>query len=215
MSQPRYGFAKLVREALRLGDFAALAVCAAALVSLTLTQPLPGRALAVLAGVLLWIPAEYLHHRFVLHLPRLPWPWAWRLQKRAHAKHHRVPDDPRSLFIPWWLSPVLIATGGAIVAAVLGWSLWLPAACGHALALVHYELTHFSAHVPYHPHTPWGRAMKRHHLLHHFKNERYWFGVTTPLCDLLLRTWPSPDAVPRSRTARDLAGERDGGDQSG
>ena len=60
------------------------------------------------------------------------------------------------------------------------------------------------AHVPYHPRTRLGRLMKRHHLLHHFKNERFWFGVTNPVVDKLLGTWKRRADVEKSETARTL-----------
>ena len=49
------------------------------------------------------------------------------------------------------------------------------------------------------------RAIWRAHRLHHFKNEEYWFGVTNPAADMVLRTYPDPGTVPTSPTARDLA----------
>ena len=44
-------------------------------------------------------------------------------------------------------------------------------------------------------------------LLHHFKSEHYWFGVTNPVGDLVLRTYPDQAGVPTSPTARTLGVE--------
>jgi sterol desaturase/sphingolipid hydroxylase (fatty acid hydroxylase superfamily) len=47
--------------------------------------------------------------------------------------------------------------------------------------------------------------MYRNHRLHHFKNEHYWFAVTTPgLADRALGTYPDPQSVPTSPTAKNL-----------
>ena len=42
------------------------------------------------------------------------------------------------------------------------------------------------------------------HRLHHYKNEHYWFGVTSTVGDHLLRTAPDQTEVPKSSTARTL-----------
>jgi sterol desaturase/sphingolipid hydroxylase (fatty acid hydroxylase superfamily) len=67
-----------------------------------------------------------------------------------------------------------------------------------------YEWTHFLIHSAYRPRHALYRRMWRAHRLHHFRNERYWFGVTTHLGDRLLGTFPDRDEVPRSPTARTL-----------
>jgi hypothetical protein len=54
------------------------------------------------------------------------------------------------------------------------------------------------------PRSPLYRGIWRAHRLHHFRNERYWFGVTTHLGDRVLCTYPAKDAVPLSTTARTL-----------
>ena len=55
-----------------------------------------------------------------------------------------------------------------------------------------------------------GRAYKavwRSHRLHHFKNEHYWFSVTTSgTSDRVLGTYPDPATVETSPTAKNLHG---------
>jgi sterol desaturase/sphingolipid hydroxylase (fatty acid hydroxylase superfamily) len=67
-----------------------------------------------------------------------------------------------------------------------------------------YEWTHFLIHSSYRPRRSVYRAIWRAHRLHHFRNERYWFGVTMHLGDRVLGTYPAKDAVPASLTARTL-----------
>lgn len=68
-----------------------------------------------------------------------------------------------------------------------------------------YDWTHFLIHTRVPPRTAYYRRIWRGHRLHHYRNERYWLGVTSPLGDLALRTNPPRDAVELSPTARGLA----------
>jgi hypothetical protein len=121
----------------------------------------------------------------------------------VHWQHHFRPTEPRLVFTPWWALAGLVAATGLI-----GWRVDAvaagAAALGMSLVLFFYETTHLAAHVPYRPRTRWGAFMKRFHLLHHFHNERFWFGVTHPLADWLARTWRDPAGTDRSSTARTL-----------
>ena len=67
-----------------------------------------------------------------------------------------------------------------------------------------YEWCHFLIHTPYRPHARYYRSIWRGHRLHHYKNEQYWFGVTSTLGDQLLRTAPDQAEVSKSNTARTL-----------
>jgi sterol desaturase/sphingolipid hydroxylase (fatty acid hydroxylase superfamily) len=67
-----------------------------------------------------------------------------------------------------------------------------------------YEWSPFLIHSTYVPRSAGFRAVWRAHILHHYKNEQYWFGVTNPVADYVLRTRPAKDAVPTSPTARTL-----------
>ena len=69
-----------------------------------------------------------------------------------------------------------------------------------------YEWLHYLIHSEYKPRTAPYRALWRHHRLHHYKNEQYWFGVTSTAADRALRTAPAPNEVETSPTARDLLG---------
>jgi sterol desaturase/sphingolipid hydroxylase (fatty acid hydroxylase superfamily) len=47
----------------------------------------------------------------------------------------------------------------------------------------------------------------RNHRLHHYKNEHYWFTVTTTsTADRLFGTYPDPETVTTSKTAKNLHG---------
>ncbi len=169
---------------------------------------------APLVLVLLFPFVEWVIHVFILH---------WRPRKlgritvdtlvaRDHRRHHANPRDVDLVFIPTPTSMWLIA---AIVALPLG----IGAAFGvplHAtltfvliesLILMTYEWIHYLVHTDYKPRTRLYKAVWRNHRLHHFKNEHYWFSVTTSgTSDRVLRTYPDPAAVETSPTAKNLHG---------
>ena len=124
---------------------------------------------------------------------------------RKHREHHRNPKDLRILMVPFQaLFPAApIAIGLAV------WRLDPPQA-SMALAsgfgmLAWYEWVHYLIHAPYRPKTTWFRNLSRNHVLHHFKNEHYWFGVTTSVGDRVLGTKPDPSTVTASPTVRTLS----------
>jgi hypothetical protein len=162
---------------------------------------------SVVAGVAGWALAEYVFHRFVLHLPRPPGRILRYLHARLHWRHHQEPDDPAYLFIPLWGSVGLWGMSIGFGHWAAGWAGAAGASLGLSIALLHYETTHLAAHVAYAPRTRWGKFMKRFHRLHHYKNERYWFGVTHPGADMIVGTWPDQASVERSATARTLGVE--------
>lgn len=166
----------------------------------------------------LWIPllmlaayplVEWCIHVLLLHFkPRRVGGWQLDpLVARKHRAHHADPTEPELVFIPM---PVLWQLLGA--AAVIAWAAFAELRHGltflltvTTIALV-YEWTHHLVHTTYRPRTAAYRALWRHHRLHHYKNEHYWFGVVTTAADHALRTRPDPAEVPHSPTARDLHG---------
>ncbi|MSZ77555.1 MAG: fatty acid hydroxylase family protein [Actinobacteria bacterium] len=132
------------------------------------------------------------------------------LLAREHRAHHADPRDLPLVFIPWralvWLLPAYV---------VVAW-LAMPTAAGAGSLLVSvyaimlgYEWTHYLIHSDYKPRSGWYRSVWRNHRLHHYKNEHYWFTVTTAgTADRLFGTYPDAESVPSSRTVKALhAGE--------
>jgi len=166
------------------------------------------RDLGIAAGILAAEPFnEWIIHVFVLHFrPRTV---AGRvidpLVARKHRAHHLDPRDEDLVFVPMRVLKV------ALPAAVAGWGLGerdlrraLTGVATSYAMLTTYEWTHFLIHSAYRPRHALYRRIWRAHRLHHFRNERYWFGVTMHLGDRVLRTYPERDEVPRSATARTL-----------
>jgi len=149
---------------------------------------------------------EWLIHVFVLHArPRRV--GSVTLDTRLahdHRAHHVDPHEPR-----WWFIPVLSGIGVFVGVAVFS-HLVLPRGLAATFILTSvlialaYEWTHFLCHSTYKPRSRYLKFLVRHHRLHHFKNERYWMGVTLVGGDRLLGTLVSPRVVDTSPTCRDV-----------
>ncbi len=177
-------------------------------------------AVVVAVSLMLVGVVEWVLHLFLLHAPvesrRM------RILKTGvgHRQHHL---DPGALeFV--LLGPIDTAVFGLLIAAgtaawtvplsllmsefVTSGSIFGPVLTGLLLAyllLVHYEWTHLLVHTRYRPKTAYYRRLARNHRLHHYRNERFWLGVTSNLGDRLFGSYPvSKSAVPLSETARRL-----------
>ena len=125
---------------------------------------------------------------------------------RKHRDHHVDPSVVELVFVPLrsLLALMAFTTALALLAFPSTAGAFTALATGGVL-LLSYEWMHYLIHSRYRPRTRVFRAIWRAHRLHHFKNEEYWFGVTSPAADVVLRTYPDPGTVPTSPTARDLA----------
>ncbi|OBI59034.1 fatty acid hydroxylase [Mycolicibacterium fortuitum] len=151
---------------------------------------------------------EWIVHVFVLH---------WKPRRfgrvtldsvlaRDHRLHHMDPRDVPLIFIPWrallWILP------GAVAVALLAFprpALGLTFLAFLTVLGLCYEWCHYLIHSDYKPKTRAYRSIWRNHRQHHYKNEHYWFTVTTSgTADRALRTHPDPAAVPTSPTAKNL-----------
>lgn len=151
---------------------------------------------------------EWMIHVFILH---------WRPRKvagvtidsllaRKHREHHRNPRDIPLIFIPWkallWVLPSAVAIS---LLAFPRLGMGLTYLVFIALMGLGYEWSHYLIHSDYKPKTRIYKAIWRDHRLHHYKNEHYWFTVTTSgTADRVLGTFPKPEDVPASPTAKNL-----------
>jgi hypothetical protein len=150
---------------------------------------------------------EWVVHVSLLHWrPRRVWRWTLDpLAARKHRAHHADPRDLGLVFVPMPVLVVSVVTGAVLYALVLPTArLAVTTAASAYTMLFAYEWTHYLIHTSYRPKTRAYRYVWRAHRLHHFRNERYWFGVTMHLADHVLGTFPEKDAVPVSPTARTL-----------
>jgi hypothetical protein len=164
--------------------------------------------LAVCAGILVVEPfLEWIIHVYGLHgKPRMV--FGRRLDPlyaKRHRMHHR---DPRN--IPLVFVPLPVLAGFLAVLFAISWfafptrQMTMTSFATMTTFLLSYEWIHYLIHSPYVPRSWIFRTIWRNHILHHYKNEKFWFGVTNPISDYVLRTHPAKDAVPASPTARTL-----------
>jgi hypothetical protein len=152
---------------------------------------------------------EWVVHVFVLH---------WRprrvgavtidsLLARKHREHHVDPRDVPLIFIPWrallWVIPLSVAVA-VLLFPRAGLELTY-LVCVGVIGLI-YEWCHYLIHSDYKPKSRFYRAIWKNHRQHHFKNEHYWFTVTSSgTADRVLGTYPDPgSSVVTSPTAKNL-----------
>jgi Fatty acid hydroxylase len=173
---------------------------------------------AVAAALIIptYVFGEWAIHVYLLHLR--PFNWRGRRVELVTAKSHRMHhEDPHNLNMIL-LAPVealgllLVAVPVAVITPglVLGVHAAVTAAAVAYALILNYEWTHFLIHTAHKPRSRYFKAVHRGHRLHHFKNERYWHGITNTVSDRVLGTAPDQADVQRSRTARSLHGEPTG-----
>lgn len=161
-------------------------------------------------------PIEWLIHVHLLHAkPRRIGRFTLDLTAaREHRAHHESPSVLDGVLIPAYAVVLFVAMIALTVwvmsfpiALILGGDRLAQAGTGLVVAyliLFSYEWSHFLIHTPYRPRSRYFRSIWRGHHLHHFKNEHYWFGVTSTVGDRLLGTAPDQSEVAKSTTARTL-----------
>ena len=174
-----------------------------------------GDIVVALAVVVLTGFVEWFIHLFVLHAAADAWTSRRLGTGSGHRQHHLDPPDLTWLVLPrldaaifvvvlglWsaaWAAPLAWAIGGNVVASTV------TAVALAAIGLAHYEWTHLLAHAAYRPTSRYYARLARNHRWHHYRNERYWLGVTSNLGDRVLHPLPADRGdVPLSDTARTL-----------
>lgn len=156
-------------------------------------------------GIVIYAFMEYVTHRFLFHMKPPKHLFLLKLIKRLHYDHHLYPNDLKLLFLPLWYSlPNGMVLSFIIYCIVHSIDLTVSFTLGLTVMLLIYEWKHYVAHVSMKPITPLGRWLKRTHLLHHFKNENYWYGVSNPFFDIIFGTLKEEKEVNMSPTVKDL-----------
>jgi len=155
------------------------------------------------AAVLLIIPAlwhlqERLLHEYLLHLRARRF-LSWRLLRRIsehHRRHHLDPWRTATLFITTSAYLFTVPTVMAVLFIITrDVRLTITGSFAYFFTLFIYEWIHCLIHTSYEPRSTWFRRRWLNHRLHHFKNSRYWFGITSPIWDVAFRSRPEPSAV--------------------
>lgn len=150
------------------------------------SNPLNGKLLWLLVGLIAFSLAEYLIHRFVFHFGDYRNEKKW--QAKIHGIHHDFPSDKDRLALP-----IPVALGVSLLLfLVLKWIMgdlafaFFP---GFLVGYATYLCVHFLIHTRKPPKN-YLRALWRNHHIHHHVDERKSFGVTSPFWDWVFQTLP-------------------------
>jgi hypothetical protein len=148
-------------------------------------------------GALSWSASEYAIHRFVGHGPKRPavrsllarlTPAGLAAEfNREHLAHHTDPTyfAPTERKVLAAAAAVPLMT--SLLAPVVGIRRAASFGTGFAVAYGAYEVLHRRIHT-HPPRGAYGRWLRRHHLLHHYKTPRKNHGVTTAAWDHVFGT---------------------------
>ncbi|MBJ3776127.1 sterol desaturase family protein [Acuticoccus mangrovi] len=148
----------------------------------------------VAAGLFYWTFLEYLLHRWVLHWE--PEDKRLKIVRKCFPSHRPHHNDPIKERINVKLQ-LKITVYLSLVYTVFMWLVGVPLAvslalnAGVLLGYQAYEYVHVACH-----HLPmrnaWARTLKRHHAIHHHRDETVNYGVTTTIWDSVFRTTWKP-----------------------
>ena len=170
----------------------------------------------VIAAMVIAEPfVEWLMHVAVLHFrPRRIRGRSLDLHvAREHRRHHEDPKNVPLIFIPHrTLAQAIVAITAAAFLLSSSPGIAATIVVFAAFEMLLYEWTHYLIHTAYRPRGRHFASIARAHRLHHYRNERYWLGVTSNAADRVLHTFPERSQVAASPTARDLlaSGDDDG-----
>lgn len=133
-----------------------------------------------LLGLLIWSLFEYALHRFVFHLELRSEVGRW-IGFVMHGNHHDDPHDPHRNMMP----PIVSVTWSAAIWGLFVLLIGSPGSVlflGFAVGYVTYDSIHYACHqLP--ARGPVLRALRRHHLRHHFGRRDGNYAITAIVWD--------------------------------
>jgi sterol desaturase/sphingolipid hydroxylase (fatty acid hydroxylase superfamily) len=151
-------------------------------------------------GWVVWDVTEYAIHRWFFHWEGSG-PFTRKVHQIIHGYHHQYPDDPLRLVMPLGASiPLAIVIGGALWLADAP-RFTIPGFAGFVAGYLFYDFTHWSTHART-PRTAWGKAIRSHHMAHHFAVPDRNFGISHRWIDAVVGSLKR-----RDRQSQESAGE--------
>ena len=155
-----------------------------------LNVPISKIGMLFLGGMFFWTFFEYIMHRYIFHFLAES-ERAVKFIYIIHGNHHEYPRDRERLFMPPVPSLILAALIFSMmyfIANIMGVRqnifAFFP---GFMVGYLIYGSMHYAIHA-WNPPYKWMKPLWRNHHLHHYKNERQGFGVSTTLWDRLFGT---------------------------
>jgi sterol desaturase/sphingolipid hydroxylase (fatty acid hydroxylase superfamily) len=139
-------------------------------------------------GFVSWTVAEYWLHRTFFHwVPRGR--WGERMHFLVHGVHHTWPRDKYRLVMPPAVSIslyfIFLGVFWLLMGPIYSWGFH----AGFTAGYMFYDMTHYYLHH-YNPKSKYFLQLKKHHMLHHFKESDNRFGVSSRFWDRVFGTLP-------------------------
>jgi sterol desaturase/sphingolipid hydroxylase (fatty acid hydroxylase superfamily) len=150
------------------------------------------------AGYVTWTLSEYWLHRLFFH-----WQpggkWGDRMHFLVHGVHHTWPRDKYRLVMPPAVSISLFFIFLAMFYPLFGERIIWGFYAGYVVGYMSYDLIHYYIHH-FNPKSTYGLALKKNHMLHHFKDDGTRFCVSNLFWDRIFGTQGvKPGSVPAAQ----------------
>jgi len=137
-------------------------------------------------GIVVWTFTEYFLHRFIFHFtPKSE--FGKKIHFIFHGVHHDYPNDTKRLVMPPSVSIPLATLFYFLFEAIFGTVLVSPFFVGFLIGYIFYDTTHYAIHH-FNIKNKFWKAIKDHHMKHHYKDSERGFGVSQPTWDYVFRT---------------------------
>jgi sterol desaturase/sphingolipid hydroxylase (fatty acid hydroxylase superfamily) len=134
-------------------------------------------------GLVAWTWMEYALHRFIFHTAQ-----GSKFQYTIHGVHHEFPKDKNRLAMPPVVS-VSIATGLLFIFKLALAEYSFACLAGFVTGYAMYLCVHYMIHA-FHPPKNFLKTLWTNHSMHHYKDGKQLFGVSSPLWDYVFGTMP-------------------------
>lgn len=139
-----------------------------------------------LCGLLIWTLTEYILHRFVFHFePKGK--FGQRLHFIFHGVHHDYPNDAMRLVMPPSVSIPLAGLFYFLFSLLIDDNGLYPFFSGFILGYLLYDIGHYAIHH-FNFKNKWFKAVKKHHMIHHYDDPENGFGVSSALWDYIFNS---------------------------
>ncbi len=142
--------------------------------------------LLIVAGVFIWSLTEYLMHRFLFHYHPTS-SFGKRLHFIFHGVHHDYPNDAKRLVMAPAVSIPLAFIYYYSFRFLIGEQFVAPFFSGFVSGYLFYDMTHYAIHHFSFKNGLWMR-IKKHHMVHHYKDDHNGYGVSSKFWDIVFRT---------------------------
>ena len=142
--------------------------------------------LLIIAGIFVWSLTEYLMHRFLFHYHPTS-SFGKRIHFIFHGVHHDYPNDAKRLVMAPAVSIPLAFLYYYLFRFLIGEQYVAPFFSGFVLGYLFYDMTHYAIHHLTFKNGIWMR-IKKHHMVHHYKDHDHGYGVSSKFWDIIFRT---------------------------